>query len=243
VTPLAPERYKVQFTVTRETHDKLRRAQNLLRHSIPNVDPAAIFDRALTVLLGDLERAKCAATDRPRAARPAPWGSRHVPAAVKRAVWKRDGGQCAFVGAAGRCTERGFLEFHHVKPYADGGATVVENLELRCRAHNMYEAEQHFGVRLPLLVREVRDIPYCVPARSGPGESSFEILEHPDATDRLYDGKGQPAAADSELNQAYVGWNELVRAIELSHLKRLPDGAASIGIEPNGPHIEQPAPP
>jgi hypothetical protein len=42
VTPLAPERYKVQFTVSRATHEKLRRVQDLLRHSIPNGDPAAI---------------------------------------------------------------------------------------------------------------------------------------------------------------------------------------------------------
>ena len=82
------------------------------------------------------------------------------------------GGQCAFVGAAGRCTERGFLEFHHVKPYADGGRTVVENLELRCRAHYIYEAEQYFGCRLPLL-RERRDVAYCVqlgPDRVEPSE-------------------------------------------------------------------------
>jgi 5-methylcytosine-specific restriction endonuclease McrA len=79
---------------------------------------------------------------------------------VKREVWKRDGGQCAFVGMSGRCTERGFLEFHHLRPYADGGATVTENLELRCRAHNMYEAERYFGSRLPLLVREARDAPH-----------------------------------------------------------------------------------
>ena len=96
VTPLAPERYKVQFTVSRDTHDKLRSVQDLLRHSIPNGDPAAIFDRALTLLLADLERAKLAATARPRAARRAPAGSRHIPAAVRREVWKRDGGQCAF---------------------------------------------------------------------------------------------------------------------------------------------------
>ena len=38
VTPLAPERYKVQFAVSAETHDKLRRAQDLLRHVIPNAD-------------------------------------------------------------------------------------------------------------------------------------------------------------------------------------------------------------
>jgi hypothetical protein len=81
-------------------------------------------------------------------------GSRHVPAAIRREVWKRDAGRCAFVGSGGRrCAERGFLEFHHVVPFADGGPTTTENLQLRCRAHNLYEAEEHFG---PLLVREDR---------------------------------------------------------------------------------------
>jgi hypothetical protein len=31
-------------------------------------------------------------------------------------------------------------------PFAEGGATIVENLELLCRAHNAYEAERWFGV-------------------------------------------------------------------------------------------------
>ena len=169
VTPLAPERYKVQFTISQETHNKLRRVQDLLRHSIRNGDPAAIFDRALTLLLADLEQAKLAATarPRPRAGRLTSSGSRHIPAAVRREVWKRDGGQCAFIGSEARCTERGYLEFHHVQPYADGGATVVENLELRCRAHNVHEAEKYFGERLPLFVRE-SDGPSYLSTRSGP---------------------------------------------------------------------------
>jgi 5-methylcytosine-specific restriction endonuclease McrA len=63
--------------------------------------------------------------------------SRYIPAAVRRAVWARDGGQCAFVAANGRrCPERGFLEFHHVEPYAAGGAATVDNIQLRCRSHN-----------------------------------------------------------------------------------------------------------
>ena len=71
--------------------------------------------------------------------------SRHVPAAVRRAVWKRDDGRCAFIGTDGRCAERGFLEFHHVVPFADGGETTSGNLQLRCRAHNAHEAREHFG--------------------------------------------------------------------------------------------------
>ena len=144
----------MQFTVSRETHDKLRRVQDLLRHSIPNGDPAAIFDRALTLLLADLEKASWRQLSARAPLRPTAPRSRHIPAAVRREVWKRDSGQCAFVGTQGRCTERGFLEFHHLQPYADGGATTAENLELRCRAHNVYEAERYFGDRWPLLARE-----------------------------------------------------------------------------------------
>jgi hypothetical protein len=79
VAPLAPERYKVQFTVSRETFEKLRRAQDLLRHVIPNGDPAAVFDRARTVLVAELERAKLATTTRPSRSRPPTPGSRHIP--------------------------------------------------------------------------------------------------------------------------------------------------------------------
>jgi hypothetical protein len=156
VVPLAPERYKVQLTISRETHEKLRRVQDLLRHAIPTGDPAEIFDRALTLLLQDVERRRCAATSSPRQPRRATDGSRHIPAAVKRAVWQRDNGQCAFVGRHGRCAERGLLEFHHVQPYAAGGAATVANIQLRCRAHNEYEASLFFGRESPECVREGR---------------------------------------------------------------------------------------
>ncbi len=61
VAPLAPQRYKVQFTASADTYEKLRLAQALLRHQIPDGDPAKIFDRALTALLQDLAKRKLAA--------------------------------------------------------------------------------------------------------------------------------------------------------------------------------------
>ena len=151
IAPLAPGRYKVQFTVDRETFEKLRRVQDLLRHRVPNGDLATIFGRALTLLLEDLEKKKIAATPRPRASVAVCRHSRHVPAAVRRTVWKRDDGRCRFEGPNGRCGETGFLEFHHLVPYASGGPATADNLELRCAAHNRYEAELFFG---PLLARE-----------------------------------------------------------------------------------------
>lgn len=151
VTPLGLKRYRVQFTATAEFCDKLRLAQDLLRHQIPDGDLAEILDRALAVLLEALAWERFATSDRPRkrgadqSGRSAT-GTRHIPAEVKRAVWLRDGGRCAFTGHSGRrCNTHGFLEFHHIVPYAEGGEATVKNIELRCRAHNQYEAALHFG--------------------------------------------------------------------------------------------------
>ena len=152
IEPTAPERYRVQFTVGKETHDKLRRLQALLRREIPNGDPGAIFDRAVTLLLEMVERAKLGAATKPRPIRPGTDRntSRHMPNESKRVAWRRDGGQCGFVAPDGRrCTERVFLEFHHLEAHALGGPATPENTGLRCWRHNQYEAERVFGPRGP----------------------------------------------------------------------------------------------
>jgi 5-methylcytosine-specific restriction endonuclease McrA len=143
--PIAPERYKLQLTISRETHDKLRQVQDLMRHINPLGDPAVILDRALTLLLAELRAKRCGHANRPRTARSVTATSRYIPAAVRREVWTRDDGRCAFLGTQGRCLERGQLEFHHLVPFADGGPTSTENLQLRCRAHNAHEAREYFA--------------------------------------------------------------------------------------------------
>ena len=72
VRAIAPERYKLQVTIGAETRAKLRRAQDLLRHTNRSADEAAVIDRALTVLVEQLEKVKYGRTDRPRPARPLP---------------------------------------------------------------------------------------------------------------------------------------------------------------------------
>ena len=158
IKPLAPEQYLVKFTASGAMHEKLREAQALLRHQLPSGNVAEIFDRALTLLLADLRKRRHAATARPRSPHRLSKTGRHVAAVVKREVWARDGGQCAFVGAAGRCTERGFLEYHHVIPFADGGETDASNLQLRCRAHNAFEEQRWSGPGEQDLVREITPI-------------------------------------------------------------------------------------
>ena len=79
-----------------------------------------------------------------RAATPSP--SRWIPAAIRRAVSKRDGERCTFVSATGRhCGSRDFLEFHHLRPWARHRSHAIDAITLRCRAHNQYEAEREFG--------------------------------------------------------------------------------------------------
>lgn len=141
IAALSPDRYKVQFTVDGETHDLLREAQDLMRHSVPNGDPAVIVGRALRLLVDTLLRDKAAITSRMARPRSVAHGSRTIPAHVRREVWRRDKGQCAFVGPRGRCEARAFIEYHHVVPFARGGAATVDNIELRCRAHNSHEAQ------------------------------------------------------------------------------------------------------
>jgi hypothetical protein len=156
IQPTSPERYRVQFTIGKGGHDKLRRLQDLLRREIPDGDAGAIVERAISVLLEKVERAKRGAAARPRPIRPGTddlirtpvVASRDIPNHVQRSVSRRDSDQCAYVAPNGtRCTERTFLEFHHRQPYARGGPATVENISLRCRRHNQYEAELIFGAR------------------------------------------------------------------------------------------------
>ncbi|MBW2223166.1 MAG: HNH endonuclease [Deltaproteobacteria bacterium] len=146
--PLAPRRYKLQVTIGEETRDKLSELQALLSHQIPDGDPAKILDRALDALLTETKKRKAALTDRPRRSRKKGDGkTRAIPAQARREVFNRDEGQCAFVDAEGRrCSSTWQVEFHHRIPYARGGTHDIDNIELRCRAHNQYEAELEFGI-------------------------------------------------------------------------------------------------
>src|SRR5262245_30631454 len=144
VAALSSEKFGLQVTIGKRTHDKLRYAQSLLGHQLPSGDIAQVLDRALDALIHQLERRKFAATSRPRRQRPSS-RARHIPLAVKRQVWKRDGGQCTFESAGHRCPARSMLEFDHIEPVARGGQATVDGMRLRCRAHNQYEAERVYG--------------------------------------------------------------------------------------------------
>ena len=147
VSPLAPQRYGVQFTLGQHGYELLQQVQDLLGHEVTRNDLAEVFTRALEAYALLLERKKHAATEHPRDPRRTRRDSRHIPAHVKRSVRKRDNGQCTYVTETGhRCEARSDLEYDHVLEYARGGEATVSNIRLRCRAHNQHSAERTFGV-------------------------------------------------------------------------------------------------
>jgi len=147
--PLAPRRYKLQVTIGEEARDKLAELQALLSHQIPDGDPGEILERALDALLTETKRKKAAITSNPRRNQKVGKSKgRGIPARTRREVFERDEGRCAFVDGEGRrCSSTWQVEFHHRTPYARGGTHDAGNIELRCRGHNQYEAEQDYGVQ------------------------------------------------------------------------------------------------
>ena len=147
--PLAPGRYRVQFTASAELHDKLERLRALLRSSVPDGDLAAIVEQAVTEKLQRLEARRFARTQAPRktlAQSGTSPATRQIPAAVKRAVYERDGGRCRYEDEQGRrCTARQGLEFHHRHPFGRGGDHSLANVSLLCRSHNATLAEVDYG--------------------------------------------------------------------------------------------------
>ncbi len=149
IEPLSPARYRVQFTASAELRDKLERLQALMRASVPGSDLATIIDAAVTEKLERLESRRFGCTKAPRkslAQTDTSPSSRHVPAAVRRAVHERDQGRCRYVDEQGRrCTGRVAVEYHHRHPFGMGGDHSPAGVSLLCHAHNLYLAEIDYG--------------------------------------------------------------------------------------------------
>jgi hypothetical protein len=166
--PRSAESHAVRLTARRATIERLRRAQELLSHAVPDGDVDEILFRALGALIEREERtirpARQSAPSGDAPARTAKAESRHVPADLEREVRARDSSRCAFVSTDGRrCGERRFLELHHLQPWIVGGPPTTTNLALRCRAHNAYEWKVYVAS-----INVARD---AAPTRSGTSRS------------------------------------------------------------------------
>jgi|GEM_PF-596775 len=64
---------------------------------------------------------------------------RYIPAEMKRRIYRRDGGQCRHLNPDGqRCSQRSFLDIHHIHPLSEGGATTLDNLVTVCSGHHAH---------------------------------------------------------------------------------------------------------
>ncbi len=152
---IPPPSHRFHFTGDEELLSMIERLRGLLRHKHPDGRLEDIFKEAARALLGAIERTRMptqrrAATSQagavPRSFRA---GGRLVPRAIKREVWARDGGRCAFTAPDGRrCESSDALEYDHIVPWADGGRSdTADNIRLLCRAHNQRLGRRRFGPR------------------------------------------------------------------------------------------------
>ena len=139
----------MQFTTTYEHAELVERARALLSHRSPKVSLGDLHLQAMRLLIDFLEKKRFGSIEayrQPTSAVTPRRRGRYVPAKLRRAVFERDGGRCTYVDERGvRCDESHYVEIHHLRAFALGGEHGLQNLALRCRAHNALAAEQDFG--------------------------------------------------------------------------------------------------
>jgi 5-methylcytosine-specific restriction endonuclease McrA len=135
-------------TVDRALKEDLETLSTLLSHKVPRGDLAAVLHEAVRCGIEKHGKRKGAVKPSRKVAPKAalPKDPAAIPAEVRRQVWERDGGRCAWAGPDGkRCGSRWKLEVDHVRPPSRGGASTPDNLRLACRQHNLLHAEQVYG--------------------------------------------------------------------------------------------------
>jgi hypothetical protein len=68
--------------------------------------------------------------------------SRYVSKALKHQVWQRDKGTCTICGG------QRHIQYDHIKPFALGGSTTLENLRLLCFQCNQRASIKVFGMNV-----------------------------------------------------------------------------------------------
>ncbi len=143
--------WSLRVTIDRGCNEDLETLKSLLAHKIPDGDLATVLHEAIRCGIEKHGKRKGAIAPARKANRALPSAdstkaTATIPAEVRREVWRRDGGRCAFVAADGRrCDSRWKLEIDHIQPAALGGSSRVDELRLACRAHNLLYAERAFG--------------------------------------------------------------------------------------------------
>jgi len=146
--PLTADLRRVHYTVSKRFLDKLDRARDALSHSNPGSSVEEILEKGLDLIL-QRQAKRRGLVEKPRSklpAAPPPLGSRCASAAVRRAVFERDGGRCQWpMASGGVCGSTYQVELDHVRARALGGRATVDEMRCLCKCHNDEAARQAFG--------------------------------------------------------------------------------------------------
>jgi 5-methylcytosine-specific restriction endonuclease McrA len=147
VAPAAPGAV-LHLVIDQEGEDLLRHTQALLSHTPGYRDVAKIFNRALKALRRELETKRFGSSVTKPRRKDGSRNPRYIPADVRQRVLQRDGFSCRHKGPDGHvCGSTYRLELDHRVPIALGGESTEANVEVVCRAHNQFRAEQELGKR------------------------------------------------------------------------------------------------
>ena len=139
-----PREEPVTLWVGREFREQLEAVRTLLGHAVPSGKREDVLLHVLRAQRKTLERRRYGSPKPSRKSSTAK--ADYIPAAVRRQVYDREGGTCAYVGEEDRrCGSTLRLEYQHILPLARGGPSTSENVTLFCRAHNLLQAEKDFG--------------------------------------------------------------------------------------------------
>ena len=147
VRVLSPTETQLTFTASDSLMADLQSVRDRFAHRLPaGASLAEVVQFMAKVTLESVPEKKGGRGTTPLPAPVTP--TRYIPADVKRAVWKRDEGQCTYVSPhpEKRCPSRHRIQIDHVVPFSLGGSSnCAGNLRLLCFSHNQYEAVRILG--------------------------------------------------------------------------------------------------
>jgi hypothetical protein len=144
IVPLTAGLSRIHLTVSKELLRKLEAARDAMAHAMPGATPAELLEAGLDLLLAQAAKRRGLVEKPQKKARPSKGD--HIPAHVRREVWKRDGGRCQWpLASGGICGSTRHLELDHVRPRSRGGASTADNLRILCTGHNDLAARVALG--------------------------------------------------------------------------------------------------
>jgi len=138
IKPIARELSEMRVGIDDDTQKRLKLLQDVLSQKRGK---AASLSDTIAWMAEEVEKRhspekRAARVSSRKAVKPALPGRHPIPAPVKHAVIRRQGFRCAYKANGTQCSQRRWLDFHHLTPVSRGGLNQASNLVLLCRVHH-----------------------------------------------------------------------------------------------------------